>query len=490
MAEQELGILVTLRDQATAQLRQINAELQDSSKNWQANFGAIKSQAQSAAIALGAMGAAITGALFLSYRASEEQRLEIARLTVALRNVGVSYDDVSGSLENYISATEKATGFSDSEQRNALSQLLMITGSYDRAMKLLPITFDLAAAKHIDVTTAAILLGRVAEGNINALNRYGFSMEGVKTAAQALDVIQGKVSGSAVAMRSPFKNLMDEINDLKERIGDMISKEMTKFVDKATEIIGKIDEWITAHPELAEQILKVGLALGIAALMMGFLTLMILAAVVALGILGGPFTLILLGITLLIAAIIYLILNWDWVTEQWQKNWWKIAMAVSIFFGPIGFAIVALIKFGEILIQHWDKTKGLWENIWNEMKVVALMAVNLIIKSINLMMSAIERAGKLIGKNWNWEIAPVLESDWGIYKSPPTVTPEAPIMPTIPGMPGMPSPTPFGNYGRLGETITININNAGSVITEQDLMAQIREQILLLQNRNVSSGIQ
>lgn len=455
MPEQELSILIRLRDEASAQLKQMNATVEASAKAWQDNWGAIQRQATQAAGALAAFGAVVTGAFAFAYKASEENRLETARLTVTLRNQGIQYAEVEDSLTNYIGATQKSTGISRSEQVGAFNELLLITGDYSRSMQLLPIVLDLAKAKQMDVTQAAILLGRVAEGNINALNRYGFSMEGVKSAAQALDIIQDKVKGSAQALASPLEKLQTTWFDLGQTIGDLVAGPIGDFIGLAAAAIDSVKKWAEANPELAMTIAQFALAAGLAALIVGSLTVAAIGLGIALLFIGGPIILILLAITALVASGIYLLLNWEMV-----KN---------------GYAI-----------------------IWNEMKKIALNSVNAIIGFINYLLQAINALGGLFGKDWNIAIPKISAESWGIESTTDIYNrlPSGRAAFSPGSAAGALAPIDFfGNYGRLGITgagpggITITINNAGSVITNQDLMNQIRQLFIELQNRNTNTGL-
>ena len=117
------------------------------------------------------IGIGITAALGLATKAAEDERINIARLDAMLQNVGISYDQVSESLEKNIKATQDKTGIADSEQRDMLSNLVFAVGDYQQALDLLPLSLDLMAAKEMDAKTAAELLGKVAQGEFGTLSR-------------------------------------------------------------------------------------------------------------------------------------------------------------------------------------------------------------------------------------------------------------------------------------------------------------------------------
>ena len=214
-------------------------------------------------VGLAAMGAglAIVAGLGLATKAAEEERIGIARLQIQLKNVGVAYDEVKGSLEGVISATQRKTGIADDQQRSALGDLILVTGDYQRALELLPLALDLAAAKQMDLGMAAELVGKVAQGNMSVLSRYGIVLDENATASEALAIIQERVAGAAEATASPFEILKASLSDMTESIGAALLPTISSFIEKATVIIEKIKDWIALNPELIKGLLAVGIVL-------------------------------------------------------------------------------------------------------------------------------------------------------------------------------------------------------------------------------------
>lgn len=206
-------------------------------------------------------GMAIVGALTAAAKAAEDERINIARLSQVLENVGVAYDDVSESLEANILATQRKTGMADDAQRNALSELIIATGDYKTALDLLPLALDFAAAKQMDVSASAELIGKVAAGNISMLTRYGIVLGENATVAEALDAVQLKVVGSAEAMASPLEVMKAAFGDLTESLGAAVLPTFEKVVDVMTSLIDKFKTWVDDNPGVINAILKIGAAL-------------------------------------------------------------------------------------------------------------------------------------------------------------------------------------------------------------------------------------
>lgn len=250
MANPEISLLVKMKDEASKELDKL-----------QKNVGLTSKQMRNMGIGMMAAGGAIVAGMGMAVKAANAERIGISRLEAQLKNVGVSYDDVKGSLEDVISATQYKTGIADDEQRIALGELVMITGDYQRSLDLMPLALDLAAAKEMDLGTAAEVVGRVAEGNTTILKRYGIELKEGATAAEALAEMQSKVGGTAEATRDPMKVLGAQIGDLKEAIGTALLPVVTKWLDKLTLIIKNVQIWAEANPTLIKTIAAVGVAL-------------------------------------------------------------------------------------------------------------------------------------------------------------------------------------------------------------------------------------
>ena len=219
-----------------------------------------KKYANAGKVMVGA-GVAIIAGLGVAAKAAEAERINIARLSATLDNVGVSYDGVSESLEANLLALQRKTGIGDTAQRDALAELVLATGDYKKSLDLLPLALDFAAAKQMDVSMAAELLGRVAQGNTSVLTRYGITLKEGATAAEALAAIQDKVTGSAEKMASPLDILNASFGDMQESIGAALLPIFSEVIKKVTSITDSIGAWATKNPELIKTLLGIGIVL-------------------------------------------------------------------------------------------------------------------------------------------------------------------------------------------------------------------------------------
>lgn len=309
----KVEIVVTGKDEASKTFTLIGKAGEDMSKKF-----------VSAGKAMMAAGAGIVAGLVAATSAAQTERVNIQRLSAVLDNVGVSYDNVKESLEAVILATQHKTGVADDQQRAALSELVIATGDYQKALELLPLVIDLAAAKEMDLSTAAEVVGRVAAGNVTILTRYGITLEEGATAAEALAAMQDKVTGAAEKMANPIDILKASLSDMTESIGNALLPTLQEFTDKAVVIIEKISAWATENPKVMQTLLGIGgvLVAGGAILMgLGSLSKAIAAVNTALAImkaLSGPagWATLAAGLAIAAGAVIAI----DEISKSGEKN--------------------------------------------------------------------------------------------------------------------------------------------------------------------------
>lgn len=305
-------------------------------------------------VILASFGAAIVGTLGLMVKGAEAQRLSQAKLSVALGNVGVSYAAVRKELEATMAATFRKTGVSDEEQRAALSELVFTTGNYEKALSALPVVLDLAAAKGMDASSAARILGRAMTGSTDMLKRYGIYVKEGASATEILATVQRSVAGSAEAMASPFAIMKDQIGEMGESIGTVLLPPLKLFTRIVVEAVNVI-RWFVEHTGF----LGKGLVYLTGVIGLGTVALVAYAMAMKSGIIHE---------TLIIAS------KAAHAVSQWAVNAalaagiapaTGFAIAVNLGIWPltlIAAAIAAVIAGIVLLIKYWDKIIGIFRS--------------------------------------------------------------------------------------------------------------------------------
>jgi len=117
-------------------------------------------------------------------------------LQVAVEKTGTAWATVSNATREYLLNLQKVTVYSDEQVAGALQRLLTFGLDYDQAMKALKETVDLAAAKHLDLETAANLVGKAFQGNTSILKRYGIDIQTTKEATAAFNAVMDQLGAA------------------------------------------------------------------------------------------------------------------------------------------------------------------------------------------------------------------------------------------------------------------------------------------------------
>lgn len=173
--------------------------------------------------ALGADIGAVVSLLSDATRAAQDEAAGLDRLANAVENTGASYGAYASQIDAAVESAQKLS-FADDEAVNALNTLTSATKDTGRALELMSTAQDLARGKGISLAAASEIVGKVAQGNLSTLGRYGIVLDKNATSTEALAELQKRFSGQAATFADSgagsalrFQNNLD---NLFESIGE------------------------------------------------------------------------------------------------------------------------------------------------------------------------------------------------------------------------------------------------------------------------------
>lgn len=221
MTNQEVQLILSLRDQATAVWRQFQTNVEAGAGRMKQTFSQLK----------GILASAFTIYAMKEFiNASNEQEQASAKLEQALRLQGVTSQEVRKNMEEFSSALQDVTTFADEDITKVQALLVSMTGLTGQAIK--PLTravLDLAAGMNIDLESAAKMIARTNEG-AEALKRQGIEIGKTKNEgerlAKIIEEIAKRYGGMAEAAgktkAGSIAQLANAWDDLKEALGDFL----------------------------------------------------------------------------------------------------------------------------------------------------------------------------------------------------------------------------------------------------------------------------
>jgi hypothetical protein len=191
-------------------------------------------------VATAAAGIALTALGANGKRATDQ-------LKVAIENTGNSFGDYSDQIEKTVKQQENF-GHRAEDTKNALQKLTEATQDPTKALQLMGLTADIAAARHIDLVDAATLVAKVLGGTGGKiLAAYGITMEknadGTKNVDLALQQLAERVQGQASASVDNFSGKVDvvltKLQDWATEIGSVIGPALS-YLGGAIAAAGKV----------------------------------------------------------------------------------------------------------------------------------------------------------------------------------------------------------------------------------------------------------
>ena len=229
-------------------------------------------------VAGGPAGAAIAGAGQIAVALKEavtnaaESEQVFKNLGIEVEKSGTSWTSVEQKTRDYTMQLESTTAYSHDAIAGMITHLLTFGMTYDQAMGATGLALDLAAAKQMDTTTAADLMGKAFEGNASILKRYGIEIAASKdnavVFAEALTQINAQFGGTAAAQAQTFTGsqaqLGNTLHDVSETVGQILIPALTRLSSALVPLIAGFGAWmdeVANMPDVKDAVNKMADAL-------------------------------------------------------------------------------------------------------------------------------------------------------------------------------------------------------------------------------------
>lgn len=202
-----------------------------------------------------------------------------AALDTAIKNTGSSVKAVGPEFDA-LEAKGAKYGETNDQVRQGLATLTTATGSTKTAEQDLQLTQDISVQKHLSLAAAAKLVGKVEEGNVGSLGRFGLATKDAAghtlTQAAAMDELRSKFKGAADEFAGTDAGKLAafhaQFEDLEENVGSKLLPVLTRFGTDAVQGITDVEHAFDglSGPMKTAVELGVGLAVGAVAISKGY----------------------------------------------------------------------------------------------------------------------------------------------------------------------------------------------------------------------------
>lgn len=334
-------------------------------------------------------GAAMTGYFATTVDAAMESEAATRKLDNVFRQMGETTGQASSQAAAYASQLQLVIGREDEEIMAVQAKLATFkqasdayarqTGTFNR---LTQAAFDMEAVGFGDAMGNIAQLGKAFQDPIKgatALKKSGTltaaevkmvgditRQKGIRAAQDyMLKAIERQVKGSAEAMSNPVQRMKIQYGEIAESVGKTLIPALRSFANWMSQVLPKIQGFIERNPTLVKGFAAAGVAL----MVLGPVLMTVAAAttVFSAALWANPITWIIVGIMALVAAIVYLIYNWDKVTLFFKATWigWK-----NIFSNGFIWIKNMFLKYTGIglVMKYWGPIVGFFKNLWQKVK--------------------------------------------------------------------------------------------------------------------------
>jgi len=348
VATTNLEFLILAKDQASEAFEKVSSAV-DKQKN---SLDKLKVAGTIAAAALVAGVAKFSSDSVEAYAEAQQKQTQLEEAFKKFPALGDTNIDKLNELND---AIQRKTGFDHNDLAASQAKLAVYGLTGDQIAKLTPLIADYAAKTGVDVATASEKVGKAMLGQGRALKDVGINFKDTKSVAgnfnEVLGGLQQKISGTADAMgetaTGKVQILKKSYEDLQERIGQMLVPVLTTLVDVGQHVM----DWMQKNPAIVTAL----------AIVIGVLTVAIMAVAVAMWVAAAaelavlwPILLVAVAIAALITIIVLLATHWGEVTKFIQTVWQ----------GFISWITQVITAFGAWWNNLWA-TIGKWiQTVW------------------------------------------------------------------------------------------------------------------------------
>jgi phage-related protein len=203
------------------------------------------------------LGEVIKGLEASVKQASDTEKI-FTDLGAAVDRSGTAWKSVREGTITALEAMQRTTVYSKDEMAAALQRLMTYGLSYEEAMKALGSSLDFAAAKHMDLESAATLVGKALDGNTAIMKRYGVDIATSKDQAKALDDAQKALATSLKDLGADWGNIGEALTGVGVKLTDVNGK-MRSTKDIAADLVDAFKQGNIDLPRFEELLTTLGI---------------------------------------------------------------------------------------------------------------------------------------------------------------------------------------------------------------------------------------
>ena len=333
----------------------------------------------------------VTSSMQVCEQANQAQQEAETKLAQVMRNTMDAGADEMKAIKELTAAQQQLGVIGDEVQLAGAQELGTYLEKTDSLKHLIPVMNDMLAqqyglnATQEQAVTIGSMMGKVMEGQVGALSRYGYKFDEAQEkilkygteeekVATLAEVITQSVGGMNEALAATpegrQKQVANEIGDIQERIGALwiqIQEVLLPIREKVMSVITTIIEKIEASMDTIKAVIPIVLdVVGVIGAVIAVVKLWSAAQAVLNAIMtANPIGVIIMAIAALIGIIVAVVRH----TEGWGETWNNTMEYLKLTFQQCGawlhkkwLEIEDFFMSGfETIMEGWYKVQSLWD---------------------------------------------------------------------------------------------------------------------------------
>jgi hypothetical protein len=233
---------------AQKDIAKLGKRFDDFSKRAVKSFGLAAAASAAFAVKIGVD--AVKGAM-------EDQKQQIA-LATALRNTTGATDEAIAATVTYLDKLELLVGVDNNQLIPSLQILTQATKDVTAAQQLQALALDISAGRTLDLGAVSLALAKAIGGNVGALTRLGVPLDADAVKAKDLNAILKSLgatfAGQAEKRAQTFEfrliKLQLAFNQIIDQLGYALIPVLEKFaIQLSTKILPQIQTWVSLNKD-------------------------------------------------------------------------------------------------------------------------------------------------------------------------------------------------------------------------------------------------
>ena len=188
-----------------------------------------------------------------SVKAAEQAQLSTTQLATAMNQAKINTEANRKVVEASIGSMEKLA-FTHTDATNAMTKLVLATGSVANSQKEMGTIADYARLKQISLSDAATTLTKASGGMVRAFKEYHIELDTSiskhDALIKAMDQLSGKIKDQAAAYLKTYAGQMADLNVKMEKVKETVGAVLLPILRKLADMFVEVSSFVSKHKDL------------------------------------------------------------------------------------------------------------------------------------------------------------------------------------------------------------------------------------------------